>query len=73
MSGSREDAKSLNAYLGNLKNTDYDAHRPLTQDKLVITAESIKCKFLGKEEKVHTLLETIKDRSQKMDVLVGKE
>jgi site-specific recombinase XerD len=73
MSGSKEDAKSLNAYLDNLQSMVYDAHKSLTEEKLAVTAESIKCKFLGKEEKVHTLLEAIKDHNQKMEALVGKE
>jgi site-specific recombinase XerD len=73
ISGTKEDAKSLNAYLDNLQGMIYDAHKSLTEDKLAVTAESIKCKFLGKEEKSHTLLEAIKDHNQKMEALVGKE
>jgi site-specific recombinase XerD len=73
MSGSKEDAKSLNAYLDNLQSMVYDAHKSLTEDKLAVTAESIKCKFLGKKEKPNTLLQAIKDHNQKMEALVGKE
>ncbi|MNY08446.1 hypothetical protein D3C86_1413020 [compost metagenome] len=29
--------------------------------------------FLGKEEKIHTLLEAVKDHNKKMKALVGKE
>ena len=73
MSGTREDAKSLNAYLDNLQNMVYEAHKALIDDKLEVTAESIKCKFLGKEEKAYTILNAIKDHNQKMTALVGKE
>lgn len=37
ISGSKEDAKSLNAYLDNLQSMVYDAHKALTEDKLAVT------------------------------------
>ena len=39
ISGTKEDAKSLNAYLDNLQNMVYDAHKSLTENKLAVTAE----------------------------------
>ena len=51
----------------------YQAHQGLTEAGETITADSIKNKFLGKEEKTHTLLEGVVDHNLKMKALVGKE
>jgi site-specific recombinase XerD len=72
ISGTKEDARSFNAYLDNLQGQVYQAHKDLTEANEAITADSIKNRFLGKEEKTHTLLEAIKDHNQKMKALIGK-
>lgn len=51
----------------------YQAHQGLTEAGETITAVSIKNKFLGKEEKTHTLLKGVVDHNLKMKALVGKE
>jgi hypothetical protein len=38
-----------------------------------IPYKSVKCKFLGKVEKAHTILEAIKTHNEKMKGLVDKE
>jgi hypothetical protein len=71
--GTKEDVKILNAYLENMKAEVYAAHTLLSVDGTEITADSVKCKYLGKEEKNHTLLEAIKTHNIKMKALVDKE
>lgn len=51
----------------------YAAHSQLSVDGAEITADSVKCKFLGKEEKAHTIMEAIKTHNEKMKALVEKE
>ena len=44
----------------------YAAHGQLNVGGAAITAGSVKCKFLGKEEKAHTKLEAIKTHNEKI-------
>ncbi|MBB5620977.1 integrase [Pedobacter cryoconitis] len=72
--GTKEDVKTLNAYLENMKAEVYAAHTLLSVDGAeIITADSVKCKYLGKEEKSHTILEAIKIHNEKMEALVEKD
>ncbi|WP_316814784.1 site-specific integrase [Pedobacter nyackensis] len=71
--GTKEEVKSFNAYLDNLQAMVYQAHQTLTEAGSIITADGIKHVFLGKDEKIHTLLEAVKDHNKKMKALVGKE
>ncbi|MCX2585216.1 site-specific integrase [Pedobacter sp. MR22-3] len=71
--GTKEDVKTLNAYLENIKAEVYVAHSQLSVDGAEITAEGIKYKFLGKEEKAHTIVEAIKTHNTNMKALVGKD
>ncbi|WP_316829086.1 site-specific integrase, partial [Pedobacter miscanthi] len=71
--GTKEDVKTLNAYLENIKAEVYAAHSQLNADGAAITADSVKCKFLGKAEKTHTIMEAIKIHNTNMAALVEKE
>lgn len=71
--GTNEDVKILNGHLDNMKAEVYAAHTLLSAEGSEITADSIKCKYLGKEEKTHTILEAIKTHNEKMKTLVDKE
>ena len=71
--GTKEDVKTLNAYLENMKAEVYAAHSQLNVDGATITADSVKCKFLGKAEKAHTIMEAIKIHNTNMVALVEKE
>jgi len=73
VNGTKEDVKTLNNYLDNMKAEVYAAHTLLSVDGAEITAESVKCKYLGKEEKTHTILEAIRIHNQKMKALVDKD
>ena len=73
MTGTKEDAKSLNTYLDKMKAGVTAVHTLLCGEDAEITAESIKCKFIGKAEKTHTLGEAIKSHNNNMKALVGKD
>jgi len=73
MTGTKEEAKTLNTYLDKMKAEVTASHTLLCVEGMEITAERVKSKYLGKEEKTHTLLEAIKDHNKKMKALVGKD
>jgi hypothetical protein len=65
--------KSVNAYLGNLEQQLLDAHAALVRDNALITAETIKNKFLGVGPKQRLLMAVIADHNERMKALVGQE
>ncbi|MCR8558866.1 site-specific integrase [Mucilaginibacter sp. BJC16-A38] len=71
--GTKEEVRSLNAYLDNLQTQVYDAHKILTESGATITAELIKNKLLGKSEKAKMLIAVFKDHNKKVAALVGNE
>jgi len=71
--GKKEEMKSLNAYLDNLQNKVFEAHRQLTEKDDAITAEKLRDQFQGKVAKQRTLIDIFKDHNQKMEALVGRE
>ena len=60
LKGAKEEVKSFNANLDDLKNKVYEAHRQLTEIDTVITAETIRDKFMGKTEKPRCVIEIFK-------------
>jgi hypothetical protein len=73
VTGAREAVKSVNAYLGNLEQQLLDAHAALARDNALITAETIKNKFLGIGPKQRLLMAVIADHNERMKALVGQE
>lgn len=73
VTGVREAVKSVNAYLGNLEQQLLDAHAALVRDDALITAETIKNKFLGVGPKQRLLMEVVADHNERMRALVGQE
>lgn len=73
VTGIREAVKSLNSYLGNLEQQLLDAHAALVRDDALITAETIKNKFLGVGPKQRLLMTVIADHNERMKALVGQE
>lgn len=73
MEGKKEDTKIFNAYLNKMKADVTATHTLLCIENAEITAESIKCKYLGKSDHTHTLLEAIRLHNDNMKALVGKE
>jgi len=71
--GTKEEVKSLNAYLDNLQSQVYEAHKALTESGASITADLIKNKLLGKTEKARMLIAIFKDHNKKVAALVGNE
>lgn len=71
MTGTREEAKTFNAYLDKMKADVANAHTLLCMEGSEITAESVKCRYLGRTEKRRTLAEAIKAHNEQMKALVG--
>ncbi|MFC4213532.1 site-specific integrase [Pedobacter lithocola] len=69
--GNKEEVKIFNAYLDNLQSDIYKAHKNLSESSGEITAESIRCKWLGIETEIHTIAEAIQLHNQKMEALIG--
>ena len=72
-SGTKEDAKSLNAYLDTLQVKVYEAHRELIASQEEVTAEKIKNLLQGKQtQKPKMLLEAFAEHNQQMEKLVAR-
>lgn len=72
-SGTKEDIKSLNAHLDELQSQILKIQKWMILNDEHITAESLKNRFIGKAEKVRTLISVFEDHNLKMRTLVGKE
>ncbi|WP_426670484.1 site-specific integrase [Mucilaginibacter sp. McL0603] len=73
LKGTKEDTKTLNAYLDNLQSQIYEAHYQQTVAGKPITANELKNRMLGKCDKVRTLLSIFQDHNKKIAALAGKE
>ena len=73
MSGTKEDARDLNAYLDRLQANVYNAHQWIIERQFDVTAERLRDRFLGRKEKTHTLIEAIQQHNAEMEALVGKQ
>jgi site-specific recombinase XerD len=71
--GTKDDIRTLNAFLDNLQSKVYEAHRDLCEGEEPITAEALKNKFLGRDEQAHMLLEVFREHNRKMAALVDTE
>ena len=72
VTGNKEEAKILNSYLDKMKAGVTTAHTLLCQADAEITADAVKCRYLGKDEKMHTICEAIQLHNDNMRQLVGK-
>ena len=61
-----EDIKSFNAFFDNLQARVYEAHRYLSENDKLISAETLKNRMLGKVEKPRMLIEIFLDHNNKM-------
>jgi site-specific recombinase XerD len=73
MSGSKDDAKTLNAYLDTLQSKVYEIHRRLIEADETISAEAIKNKFLGITDRPRYLMETFREHNLQMKKLIVAE
>ncbi len=70
--GTKEDVKTLNAYLDTLEHKVTDTHLQMTKRGEEITAESIKMKYLGRDIQRKTLLTVFLEHNEQMKALLGK-
>lgn len=71
--GHKEEAKQLNNYLDILQTEVFEAQRGLLNAGYQVTAQAIKNKLVGKEERQKTILEVYRYHNQQFEELVGKE
>jgi site-specific recombinase XerD len=71
--GTKEAVKSLNSYLDSLQARMFEAHRQLVAANKPVTAESIKHRFMGKEETGRMLMEIFQEHNKRIASLVGDE
>jgi site-specific recombinase XerD len=71
--GTKTEAKTLNAYLDNIQFKIQELQRRMAESEETITAETLKSRFIGKAEKARTLLVVFEDHNAKMKSLVGQE
>jgi site-specific recombinase XerD len=72
-SGTKEEAKALNNYLDTIQAKVYEAHRQLLSSCELITAETLKNKYVGKSEKPRSLIKIYEDHNKQVEALVGNE
>lgn len=71
--GTKEDARTLNAYLDTLQAKAQELHNLMTINEDEVTAETLKNRFIGKVEKARSLVAVFEDRNAKMESLLGQE
>jgi integrase len=71
--GNREQNRTLNSYLDNLKSQVYEAHRNLMQSGEEITAEVLKNHLVGKPAHARMLVAIFEEHNSKMKALVNNE
>jgi site-specific recombinase XerD len=71
--GSKADSRTLNAYLDDIQFKIYELQRRMSEADELITAETVKNRFVGKAEKARTLVAVFEDHNAKMNSLVGQE
>jgi site-specific recombinase XerD len=71
--GTKVEARTLNAFLDSIQNKLYESHRQMSDADLTVTAETLKNRFIGKVEKARTLGSLFEDHNTKMESLVGQE
>ena len=73
MKGTSEEARLVNSHLDVLKIQIIEAQMELNLKKIPLTAETLKSKILGVEERQRMLIPIFQDHNNKMKELVGKE
>lgn len=69
--GTKEDAKSLNAYLDTLQAKVHEIHRHLINEEQCVSAQKIKDKLTGTVEHRKMILEIFAEHNAKLEKLVG--
>ena len=71
--GTKEETRALNNYLDTLQARALEYYRLMTIHDELITAESLRNRFIGKVEKARTIVAVFEDHNQKMRSLIGQE
>jgi site-specific recombinase XerD len=71
--GTKEDARSLNAYLDTLQGRVYEAQRLLIADNVPVTVNSIRQRLVGEKRKAHMLIEIFKNHNEQLKQLINKD
>jgi site-specific recombinase XerD len=73
VSGTSEEVKELNSYLKTLEQQVYQVHHQMLKDKAIITAETLKHKLHGTEERQRMLVPIFQDHNNKVEALLNDE
>lgn len=73
MKGNSEEARSINSHLDMLRIQIIDMQMELVHKKIPVTAETLKSKILGVDERARMLIPIFQDHNNKIKELVGKE
>jgi site-specific recombinase XerD len=71
--GTREEVRSLNAYLDTLQAKVYNAHRALLASGEPITGQTLKQQIKGVASQPRMILEVFRDHNEKVTQLVGRD
>lgn len=71
--GTKDSTKGLNSYLDELDRQLENAHFKLINERKKITVQTLRNKFLDREDKAQLLIELFKDHNIKMESLIGIE
>jgi hypothetical protein len=71
--GTKEDARSLNAHLDTLQMRVHEAQRELIADKEDVTIENLRLRLEGKRARTKMLIEVFRDHNEKLKQLVNKD
>ena len=69
--GNKEEIKTLNAYLDTFQMKLFEAQRQLLESGKPFTAETLKNKMTGKEERPRMLIEIVKHHNDSIKTLIG--
>lgn len=72
-SGTNQNVKHLNAFLDSLQMKVHEAHRQLIEAGELVSAEAIKNKYTGRDEKPRNLIEIFKHHNNQLQALIGIE
>ncbi|WP_205313824.1 phage integrase SAM-like domain-containing protein, partial [Pedobacter nanyangensis] len=71
--GNTEAARTTNSQLDRIHARAEELYKLMSLNNEVLTAETLKNRFLGKAEKARTLIEVFNDHNEKMESLLGQE
>lgn len=73
MIGQKAESKALNLYLDTIKVKLFEVHRLMILNDETITSETLKNKFLGKDERPRLLMQIFQEHNNRMEALIGQE